>query len=62
MFGCINSVQFIFINSCKIPCVVYRLNIKVSYLSHSEEVSTDAFEYIDCGVNSTMPRHYPPLD
>lgn len=36
-----------------------QLNIKVSYLSHSEEMSTDVFEYIDCGVNSTMPHHFP---
>ncbi|XP_056111677.1 transmembrane protein 106A isoform X1 [Rhinichthys klamathensis goyatoka] len=36
-----------------------QLNIKVSYLSHSEEMSTDAYEYIDCGVNSTMPHHSP---
>ncbi|TRY55153.1 hypothetical protein DNTS_032643, partial [Danionella cerebrum] len=38
-----------------------QLNIKVSYLSHSEEVSTDAYEYIDCGVNSTVPRHFTQL-
>lgn len=38
-----------------------QLNIKVSYLSHSEEMSTDAYEYIDCGVNSTMPHHFPLL-
>uniref|UniRef100_A0A8C2E5G7 Transmembrane protein 106B-like n=2 Tax=Cyprinus carpio TaxID=7962 RepID=A0A8C2E5G7_CYPCA len=38
-----------------------QLTIKVSYLSHSEQMSTDAYEYIDCGVNSTMPHHFPLL-
>lgn len=38
-----------------------QLTIIVSYLSHSEQMSTDAYEYIDCGVNSTMPHHFPLL-
>uniref|UniRef100_A0A672KTX8 Transmembrane protein 106B-like n=1 Tax=Sinocyclocheilus grahami TaxID=75366 RepID=A0A672KTX8_SINGR len=38
-----------------------QLTIKVSYLSHSEQMSTDAYEYIDCGVNSTIPHHFPLL-
>uniref|UniRef100_A0A8C2H9S5 Transmembrane protein 106B-like n=1 Tax=Cyprinus carpio TaxID=7962 RepID=A0A8C2H9S5_CYPCA len=38
-----------------------QLTIKVSYLSHSEQMSTDAYEYIDCGVNSTVPHHFPLL-
>ncbi|XP_077056854.1 transmembrane protein 106A isoform X2 [Siphateles boraxobius] len=53
-------------NYCKSPAfqihtlfLHLQLNIKVSYLSHSEEMSTDAYEYIDCGVNSTMPHHFP---
>ncbi len=41
--------------------VLHRLTIIVSYLSHSEQMSTDAYEYIDCGVNSTMPHHFPLL-
>uniref|UniRef100_A0A673I754 Transmembrane protein 106B-like n=1 Tax=Sinocyclocheilus rhinocerous TaxID=307959 RepID=A0A673I754_9TELE len=38
-----------------------QLTIKVSYLSHSEQMSTDAYEYIDCGVNSTVPHYFPLL-
>uniref|UniRef100_A0A3B1IJF5 Transmembrane protein 106A n=1 Tax=Astyanax mexicanus TaxID=7994 RepID=A0A3B1IJF5_ASTMX len=33
-----------------------QLTIKVSYLSHAEQLSTDTYEYIDCGTNSTIPR------
>lgn len=28
----------------------------VSYLAHTEQVSVDAYEYIDCGTNSTIPH------
>lgn len=52
---------------CKSPAIQIhtlflhlQLTINVSYLSHSEQLSTDAYEYIDCGVNSTIP-HYMPL-
>lgn len=54
-------------NYCKSPSIRIhtlflhlQLTIKVSYLSHSEQMSTDAYEYIDCGVNSTVP-HFPLL-
>lgn len=38
-----------------------QMTINVSYLSHSEQMSTDAYEYIDCGVNSTIPHKVPLL-
>ncbi|KAI7797020.1 transmembrane protein 106A [Triplophysa rosa] len=38
-----------------------QLTINVSYLSHSEQMSRDAYEYIDCGVNSTIPHTIPLL-
>ncbi|XP_051523075.1 transmembrane protein 106B-like isoform X1 [Myxocyprinus asiaticus] len=38
-----------------------QLTIRVSYLSHSEQMSTDTYEYIDCGVNSTIPHNFPLL-
>lgn len=33
-----------------------RMTMNVSYLSHTEQLSVDAFEYIDCGSNSTVPH------
>lgn len=33
-----------------------RMTMNVSYLSHTEQLSVDAFEYVDCGTNSTIPH------
>ncbi|XP_036428711.1 transmembrane protein 106A [Colossoma macropomum] len=38
-----------------------QMTIKVSYLSHAEQLSTDTYEYIDCGANSTVPHTFPQL-
>uniref|UniRef100_A0A8C3B0T3 Transmembrane protein 106A n=1 Tax=Cyclopterus lumpus TaxID=8103 RepID=A0A8C3B0T3_CYCLU len=32
------------------------MTMNISYLSHTEQVSLDTFEYIDCGTNSTIPH------
>lgn len=34
----------------------HRMTMNISYLSHTEQVSLDTFEYIDCGTNSTIPH------
>ncbi|TNN03295.1 hypothetical protein fugu_000324 [Takifugu bimaculatus] len=33
-----------------------QMTMNVSYLSHTEQLSVDAFEYVDCGTNSTIPH------
>ncbi|XP_034415003.1 transmembrane protein 106A [Cyclopterus lumpus] len=33
-----------------------QMTMNISYLSHTEQVSLDTFEYIDCGTNSTIPH------
>ncbi|KAG9350219.1 hypothetical protein JZ751_026572 [Albula glossodonta] len=33
-----------------------KMTMKVNYLAHSEQLSMDTFEYIDCGSNSTVPH------
>lgn len=33
-----------------------RMTLNVSYLSHTEQLTVDTFEYIDCGTNSTIPH------
>ncbi|XP_061666699.1 transmembrane protein 106A [Syngnathoides biaculeatus] len=33
-----------------------QLTMNISYLSHTEQLSLDTFEYIDCGTNSTTPH------
>ncbi|XP_042364365.1 transmembrane protein 106A [Plectropomus leopardus] len=33
-----------------------QMTMNISYLSHSEQLSLDTFEYIDCGTNSTIPH------
>lgn len=33
-----------------------RMTLNISYLSHTEQLSLDTFEYIDCGNNSTIPH------
>ncbi|XP_070707992.1 transmembrane protein 106A [Pempheris klunzingeri] len=33
-----------------------QMTLNISYLSHTEQVSLDTFEYIDCGTNSTIPH------
>ncbi|KAL7857008.1 hypothetical protein SRHO_G00159070 [Serrasalmus rhombeus] len=38
-----------------------QMTIKVSYLSHAEQLSMDTYEYIDCGANSTVPHSFPQL-
>lgn len=42
----------------KIHTLFVRLQItmNISYLSHTEQVSKDVYEYIDCGNNSTTPH------
>ncbi|KAI4873505.1 hypothetical protein NFI96_032593, partial [Prochilodus magdalenae] len=38
-----------------------QMTIKVSFLSHAEQLSSDTYEYIDCGTNSTVPHNFPQL-
>ncbi|XP_077406120.1 transmembrane protein 106A [Vanacampus margaritifer] len=33
-----------------------QMTMNISYLSHTEQLSLETFEYIDCGTNSTMPH------
>ncbi|XP_078135356.1 transmembrane protein 106A [Sander vitreus] len=33
-----------------------QMTMNISYLSHTEQLSLSAFEYIDCGTNSTTPH------
>ncbi|XP_070846908.1 transmembrane protein 106A [Chaetodon trifascialis] len=33
-----------------------QMTMNISYLSHTEQLSVDTFEYIDCGTNSTIPH------
>lgn len=33
-----------------------QMTMDISYLSHTEQVSLDTFEYIDCGTNTTIPH------
>ncbi|KAM6963543.1 transmembrane protein 106A isoform 1-T1 [Tautogolabrus adspersus] len=33
-----------------------QMTLNISYLSHTEQLSLDTFEYIDCGTNSTIPH------
>ncbi|KAI1884173.1 hypothetical protein AGOR_G00223710 [Albula goreensis] len=35
-----------------------QMTMKVYYLSHSEQLSLDTFEYIDCGTNTTIPHFF----
>lgn len=32
------------------------MTMQVFYLGHSEQLSIDTFQYIDCGTNSTVPH------
>uniref|UniRef100_A0A3Q4A9Q0 Uncharacterized protein n=1 Tax=Mola mola TaxID=94237 RepID=A0A3Q4A9Q0_MOLML len=33
-----------------------EMTMNISYLSHTEQVTVDTYEYIDCGKNSTTPH------
>uniref|UniRef100_A0A3P8S827 Transmembrane protein 106A n=1 Tax=Amphiprion percula TaxID=161767 RepID=A0A3P8S827_AMPPE len=33
-----------------------QMTMNISYLAHTEQLSLDTFEYIDCGTNSTIPH------
>lgn len=33
-----------------------QMTMNVSYLAHSEQLSKDTFEYVDCGANTTVPH------
>ncbi|XP_010864829.1 transmembrane protein 106A [Esox lucius] len=33
-----------------------QMTVNVSYLAHTEQLSTDTYEYIDCGGNTTIPH------
>ncbi|XP_029932975.1 transmembrane protein 106A [Myripristis murdjan] len=33
-----------------------QMTMNISYLSHTEQLSLDTVEYIDCGTNSTIPH------
>ncbi|XP_022598653.1 transmembrane protein 106B-like isoform X2 [Seriola dumerili] len=33
-----------------------KMTMNISYLSHTEQLSMNTFEYIDCGTNSTIPH------
>ncbi|KAM9336840.1 transmembrane protein 106A [Symphorus nematophorus] len=33
-----------------------QMTMNISYLSHTEQLSVNTFEYVDCGTNSTIPH------
>ncbi|XP_035001094.1 transmembrane protein 106A [Hippoglossus stenolepis] len=33
-----------------------QMTLNISYLSHTEQLSVNSFEFIDCGTNSTIPH------
>ncbi|CAL9699468.1 unnamed protein product [Knipowitschia caucasica] len=33
-----------------------QMTLKISYLSHIEQLSLETYEYVDCGANSTVPH------
>lgn len=37
-----------------------QMSMTVQYLLHSEQLSVEAYEYIDCGKNSTTPHNVVP--
>ncbi|XP_015217559.2 transmembrane protein 106A [Lepisosteus oculatus] len=37
-----------------------QLTMNASYLAHSEQLSLDTFEYVDCGTNTTTPHMLAP--
>uniref|UniRef100_A0A3Q3LHJ7 Transmembrane protein 106A n=1 Tax=Mastacembelus armatus TaxID=205130 RepID=A0A3Q3LHJ7_9TELE len=44
-------------SSIKIHTLFLELmTMNISYLSHTEQLSLDTYEYIDCGTNSTIPH------
>ncbi|XP_020316476.2 transmembrane protein 106B [Oncorhynchus kisutch] len=45
-------------NTIRIHTLFLRLQMtmNISYLAHSEQLSEDTFEYIDCGANTTIPH------
>ncbi|XP_030018998.1 transmembrane protein 106A isoform X2 [Sphaeramia orbicularis] len=36
--------------------LVLQMTLNLSYLSHTERLSFDIYEYIDCGTNTTVPH------
>nr|XP_020472162.1 transmembrane protein 106B-like isoform X2 [Monopterus albus] len=36
--------------------VELQMTMNISYLSHTEQLSLDTYEFIDCGANSTVPH------
>ncbi|XP_008295633.1 transmembrane protein 106A [Stegastes partitus] len=36
--------------------LVLQMTMNISYLSHTEQLSLDTYEYVDCGANSTSPH------
>ncbi|KAM8888672.1 transmembrane protein 106A [Synchiropus picturatus] len=36
--------------------VQLQLTLNISYLSHTEQLTQETYEYIDCGTNSTIPH------
>ncbi|XP_051795459.1 transmembrane protein 106A [Acanthochromis polyacanthus] len=36
--------------------LVLQITMNISYLAHTEQLSLDTYEYIDCGSNSTIPH------
>uniref|UniRef100_A0A3B4EWB5 Transmembrane protein 106A n=1 Tax=Pundamilia nyererei TaxID=303518 RepID=A0A3B4EWB5_9CICH len=43
-------------SSIKIHTLFLEMTMNISYLSHTEQLSVETFEYIDCGTNSTIPH------
>ncbi|MBN3308732.1 transmembrane protein 106A isoform X2 [Amia ocellicauda] len=37
-----------------------QMTMNASYLAHSEQLSLETYEYIDCGTNTTTPRKFDP--
>uniref|UniRef100_A0A8C7PY70 Transmembrane protein 106A n=1 Tax=Oncorhynchus mykiss TaxID=8022 RepID=A0A8C7PY70_ONCMY len=56
------AVGLILFNYCKSNTIrihtlfLHLMTMNISYLAHSEQLSEDTFEYIDCGANTTTPH------
>uniref|UniRef100_A0A8C5NCH6 Transmembrane protein 106A n=1 Tax=Gouania willdenowi TaxID=441366 RepID=A0A8C5NCH6_GOUWI len=48
-----NIIRLILIFLC---VLIHRMTMNISYLSHTEQLSLNTFEYVDYGANTTVPH------
>ncbi|NXX97060.1 T106A protein, partial [Centropus bengalensis] len=63
----INSLFFSFSNICtwakvKVHNILLHIQgtLTCAYLSHSEQLAFEVYQYVDCRGNATLPYHRPP--